>query len=67
MNLTVWSSGDSGASWQLEKLIAPGYAAYSSLVSLSDSRVGVFYENRPGFLKYFTVDIASQVFESVVV
>ena len=67
VNLTLWSSSDSGHSWAVERLIAPGVAAYSSLASLSASRVGVLYENGPGKIRFFTLDIGSRVEEAVVV
>eukprot|EP00937_MAST-01D_sp_MAST-1D-sp2_P005666 g5666.t1 len=43
--MTVRRSDDSGRSWPLSKLVWPGGAAYSVLVPLNDTHVGLVFEN----------------------
>lgn len=43
-HMTIWSSIDEGESWQVEREVEAGSAAYSNLVRLSDTRVGLLYE-----------------------
>jgi sialidase-1 len=48
-HMTLKKSVDQGASWQIESLIYAGPAAYSLVVPLTNSSVGVVYErNGPG-------------------
>ena len=57
--MTVRASFDDGATWPVEKLIEEGSAAYSSLVRLSDGRVGLLYERadyREIVFSAFTLD-----------
>ena len=44
-NMTVRMSYDDGNSWPVARTVYPGPCAYSSLVSLPDGTVGLFYEN----------------------
>lgn len=43
-NMTVFKSEDSGLSWQLVRQVDPGASAYSSLVALNSTHVGLVYE-----------------------
>ena len=48
-HMTLKKSLDQGASWQVETLIYAGPAAYSLVVPLTNTSVGVVYEkNGPG-------------------
>ena len=48
-HMTLKKSLDDGASWQVETLIYAGPAAYSLVVPLTNSSLGVVYErNGPG-------------------
>ena len=42
--MTVWLSKDDGKTWPARKLINPSGAAYSNLVVLPDSTLGLLYE-----------------------
>jgi sialidase-1 len=44
VGMTVWLSKDEGQTWPVRKLIDPGPSAYSDLVTLADSRIGLLYE-----------------------
>ncbi len=43
-NLTLKVSRDGGRSWEVQKEIYPGSAAYSSMTLLQDGSIGVFFE-----------------------
>ena len=43
---TVHASFDGGRTWPVHRLVVAGSFAYSSLVSLPDGTVGLFYETR---------------------
>ena len=48
-NMTVMTSKTAGKSWEVWQNIDPGPSAYSALVALSESSVGLVYESR-GYL-----------------
>lgn len=47
-NLTVRMSCDDGRTWPVSRVVEPASAAYSTLTTLPDGRVGLFYE-RAGY------------------
>ena len=47
--MTIFTSKTAGKSWEVWQNIDPGPSAYSALVALSESSVGLVYESR-GYL-----------------
>ena len=43
--LTLWRSSDRGRNWSVLEIVEPGFAAYSDLVQLSNTELGVLYES----------------------
>ncbi|WP_170164551.1 sialidase family protein [Sinomicrobium pectinilyticum] len=48
VNMTLKMSEDNGASWPKQKIIHPGPSAYSDLVIISESEIGILYEGGEG-------------------
>jgi sialidase-1 len=53
-SLTVWLSEDNGATWPHSWRLYPTGAAYSSMVQLSDSTFGIFWEDTDTSAMLFT-------------
>lgn len=58
-NLSLFVSDDSGASWRLQRVVDPGSSAYSSLVGLNSTHVGLAYEKRDSSNTYISISYAS--------
>ena len=43
--LTLWKSSDRGRSWNVLEIVEPGFAAYSDLLQLSRTELGLLYES----------------------
>jgi len=43
--LTLWRSSDRGRNWSVLEIIEPGFAAYSDIIQLSNTELGVLYES----------------------
>jgi len=57
-NMTVFTSADAGLSWKVMQQIDAGPSAYSALIGLNDTHVGLVYESGAyGFLMFRTVSI----------
>jgi len=41
----LWRSSDRGRSWNALELIESGFAAYSDIIQLSNTELGVLYES----------------------
>lgn len=57
-NLTVWSSRDSGASWQFARVVDPGSSAYSALIELNSTHYGLAWEaNGYGAIRFVALPL----------
>jgi sialidase-1 len=43
--LTLWKSSDRGRSWNVLEIVEAGFAAYSDLLQLSRTELGLLYES----------------------
>lgn len=41
----MWKSSDRGRSWTVLEIVEPSFAAYSDLLQLSKTELGVLYES----------------------
>ena len=61
-NLTIFSSRDSGASWQFERTVDGGSSAYSALIDVNTSHFGVAWEtNNYGAITFVTLPLPTHV------
>ena len=44
-NLTLWRSTDRGRSWKALEIVESGFAAYSDILQLSNTELGILYES----------------------
>ena len=60
-NMTVMTSKTAGKSWDVWQNIDPGPSAYSALVALSESSVGLVYESKGyGAITFRTVALPAR-------
>ena len=59
IKMTLKASRNEGASWPFEKEIYAGISAYSDLVQLDDSTVGLFYEKDDRLLTFLKIPLNS--------
>ena len=62
-NMTVFTSKTAGKSWEVWQNIDPGPSAYSALVALSESSVGLVYESRGYLLRQTFLFDPGQLFD----
>jgi hypothetical protein len=61
-NMTVFSSGNAGLTWDVLEHIDAGPSAYSALVALNDTHVGLIYESGSyEFLTFRTVELQAHM------